>query len=73
MVEALLAALVAWVWLGESLSAAQLVGGAVVLVGVILAQTSRWYPAARACPEQAGPTEEVWRNRPVPRARAVPF
>ena len=41
MIEVLLAALVAWVWLGESLSAAQLVGGAVVLAGVALAQTSR--------------------------------
>jgi len=41
MIEVLLAALVAWVWLGETLSAAQLAGGAVVLVGVVLAQTSR--------------------------------
>jgi drug/metabolite transporter (DMT)-like permease len=41
MLEVLLAALVAWAWLGEALSAAQLVGGAVVLVGVVLAQTSR--------------------------------
>ena len=41
MIEVLLAALVAWAWLGETLSAAQLVGGAVVLVGVVLAQTSR--------------------------------
>src|SRR5580765_8893852 len=37
MIEVLLAALVAWVWLGETLSAAQLVGGGVVLVGVVLA------------------------------------
>jgi drug/metabolite transporter (DMT)-like permease len=41
MIEVLLAALGAWAWLGETLSAAQLVGGAVVLVGVVLAQTSR--------------------------------
>ena len=41
MLEVLLAALVAWAWLGEALSAAQVVGGAVVLVGVVLAQTSR--------------------------------
>jgi len=41
MIEVLLAALVAWIWLGETLSAAQLLGGAVVLVGVVLAQTSR--------------------------------
>jgi drug/metabolite transporter (DMT)-like permease len=41
MLEVLLASLVAWVWLGETLSAAQLLGGAIVLVGVVLAQTSR--------------------------------
>lgn len=41
MLEVLLAAIVAWVWLGEALSAAQLAGGAVVLAGVVLAQTSR--------------------------------
>lgn len=41
MTEVVLGALVAWLWLGETLSAAQLVGGGVVLVGVILAQTSR--------------------------------
>jgi drug/metabolite transporter (DMT)-like permease len=41
MIEVLLAALVAWVWLDEALSAWQLLGGAVVLVGVVLAQTSR--------------------------------
>jgi drug/metabolite transporter (DMT)-like permease len=41
MVEVVLASVVAWVWLGESLSAAQLAGGAVVLTGIVLAQTSR--------------------------------
>jgi drug/metabolite transporter (DMT)-like permease len=41
MVEVVLASFVAWVWLGETLSAAQLVGGGIVLVGVMLAQTSR--------------------------------
>ena len=41
MIEVLLAAIVAWAWLGETLSAAQLVGGAIVLTGVVLAQTSR--------------------------------
>lgn len=34
-------AMVAWLWLRESLMAAQLAGGVVVLVGVVLAQTSR--------------------------------
>ena len=41
MIEVLLAAIVAWAWLGETLSAAQLAGGAIVLTGVVLAQTSR--------------------------------
>lgn len=41
MTEVVLASFVAWVWLGETLSAAQLVGGGVVLLGVVLAQTSR--------------------------------
>jgi drug/metabolite transporter (DMT)-like permease len=41
MVEVVLASFVAWIWLGETLSAAQLVGGGVVLLGVVLAQTSR--------------------------------
>jgi drug/metabolite transporter (DMT)-like permease len=41
MVEVVLASVVAWVWLGESLSTAQLAGGAVVLTGIVLAQTSR--------------------------------
>ena len=41
MFEVALAAVVAWVWLGETLSAAQIVGGVVVLVGIVLAQTSR--------------------------------
>ena len=41
MLEVVLASLVAWVWLGETLSTAQLLGGGVVLVGVVLAQTAR--------------------------------
>ena len=41
MVEVVLASVVAWVWLEETLSAAQLAGGAVVLTGIVLAQTSR--------------------------------
>jgi drug/metabolite transporter (DMT)-like permease len=39
--EPLVASLVAWVWLGETLSTAQLVGGAIVLLGIFLAQTAR--------------------------------
>ena len=39
--EVIFAFLVAWVWLGESLTLVQLVGAAVVLAGIILAQTAR--------------------------------
>lgn len=48
MTEPVGATLVAWVWLGESLAPVQVVGGAVVLAGVVLAETSR---AAAAEPE----------------------
>jgi drug/metabolite transporter (DMT)-like permease len=41
MLEPVGAALVAWLWLGETLGAGQLVGGAIVLVGIVLAQTAR--------------------------------
>lgn len=41
MLEPVLAAIVAWIWLGEELAAVQVAGGLIVLVGVILAQTSR--------------------------------
>ena len=39
--EPVVAAVVAWVWLGETLAAVQIAGGAVVLVGILLAETSR--------------------------------
>jgi len=41
MLEPVVATIAAWVWLKESLTAAQLVGAAVVLCGIALAQTSR--------------------------------
>ena len=41
MFEPVAGALVAYAWLGESLSGAQLTGGAVVLGGILLAQTAR--------------------------------
>jgi drug/metabolite transporter (DMT)-like permease len=41
MFEPVAGALVAWAWLGESLTTAQLIGGAVVLTGILLAQTAR--------------------------------
>lgn len=41
MLEPVVAIVVAWAWLGESLESAQLVGAALTLVGIGLAQTSR--------------------------------
>jgi drug/metabolite transporter (DMT)-like permease len=41
MLEPVVAAIVAWAWLRESLSASQLAGAAVVLAGICLAQTAR--------------------------------
>jgi drug/metabolite transporter (DMT)-like permease len=41
MLEPVLAALVAFAWLGEEISGLQAVGGALVLAGVVLAQTAR--------------------------------
>lgn len=39
--EVIFAFAVAWLWLGETLNLTQIVGAAVVLVGILLAQTSR--------------------------------
>jgi drug/metabolite transporter (DMT)-like permease len=39
--EVVFAFAVAWLWLGETLNAVQIVGAGVVLVGIILAQTAR--------------------------------
>jgi drug/metabolite transporter (DMT)-like permease len=47
MAEPVLASLLAWLWLEETLSPAQLVGGGVVLLGIGLAQTARRVPAHR--------------------------
>jgi drug/metabolite transporter (DMT)-like permease len=41
MAEPVIATIVAWAWLDEALGPAQLVGGAVVLAGIGLAQTAR--------------------------------
>jgi drug/metabolite transporter (DMT)-like permease len=41
MIEPVGAAALAWVWFGESLAAVQIVGGAAVLAGILLAQTSQ--------------------------------
>ncbi len=39
--EPVLATVVAWLWLGETFGTAQLVGGAVVIAGILLAETAR--------------------------------
>ena len=41
MLEPVAATIVAWAWLGESLSAMQLTGALVVLAAIVLAQTAR--------------------------------
>jgi drug/metabolite transporter (DMT)-like permease len=41
MLEPVVATVVAWIWLREALTPAQLAGAAVVLAGIVLAQTSR--------------------------------
>lgn len=41
MLEPVVASIVAYLWLGEALGATQLAGGAVVLTGILLAQTAR--------------------------------
>ena len=50
MVEPVAATFVAYVWLAESLGPAQLIGGAVVLFGVVLAETARAGPAGSVAP-----------------------
>jgi len=39
--EVIFAFAVAWLWLGESLDAVQLIGAGIVLAGIVLAQTAR--------------------------------
>lgn len=41
MIEPVAATVVAWLWLGEALGAAQLAGGGLVLAAILLAQTAR--------------------------------
>jgi drug/metabolite transporter (DMT)-like permease len=41
MIEPVIAIVLAWAWLGESLASEQLVGAAVVLAAIVLAQTAR--------------------------------
>ena len=39
--EPVIATVVAWIWLGETFGATQLIGGAIVLAGIFLAQSAR--------------------------------
>jgi drug/metabolite transporter (DMT)-like permease len=50
MVEPVVAAAVAWLALGEALDATQLAGGALILIGVAMAESARI-----AVPEQTAP------------------
>jgi drug/metabolite transporter (DMT)-like permease len=45
MFEPVVASAVAWIWLEEALDPIQVVGGAIVLCGIVLAQTAREEPA----------------------------
>jgi drug/metabolite transporter (DMT)-like permease len=64
MLEPVLAAIVAWVWLGEELAAVQIVGGLIVLIGVILAQTSRGGERAEADEDPRKKQEDMAIFRP---------
>ena len=46
MIEPVLAATVAWIWLDQGLGAVQVAGGLIVLVAVVLVQLSGTDPAA---------------------------
>ena len=46
--EVMFAFAVAWLWLGESLNLIQIMGGSVVLVGIVLAQTARMHKVVQA-------------------------
>jgi drug/metabolite transporter (DMT)-like permease len=61
MSEPVGAALVAWVWLGQSLTAVQMVGGGLVLIGVAMADVSR---SEAADADDLTPTEPVLSTMP---------
>jgi drug/metabolite transporter (DMT)-like permease len=54
-VEPVFASIVAWVWLEQVLSGWQVLGGAVVLTGIVLAQTARATPSPSPLPETPAP------------------
>jgi drug/metabolite transporter (DMT)-like permease len=51
MIEPVGASAAAWVVLGEAMTTVQLIGGAVVLAGVTLAETARYRPAMTPAPD----------------------
>jgi drug/metabolite transporter (DMT)-like permease len=69
MLEPVLAAIVAWVWLGEELAAVQIVGGLIVLVGVILAQSARGEDRDEAHTDYRKMQEDVAISRPPHESR----
>ena len=52
-VEPVSASILAWLWLEQVLTAWQVIGGAVVLTGIVLAQTARSTPVPAPLPETA--------------------
>lgn len=60
--EVLFAFLVAFIWLGEGLETVQLIGGALVFIGIVLAQTARADGAADA----DGITARMAKNESLP-------
>jgi drug/metabolite transporter (DMT)-like permease len=50
-VEPVFASVVAWLWLEQVLTTWQVAGGAVVLTGIVLAQTARATPVPTSLPE----------------------
>jgi drug/metabolite transporter (DMT)-like permease len=67
MLEPVLAAIVAWIWLGEELAAVQIIGGFVVLAGVLLAQTARADDRAESHEEVRKMQEDVAISRDLAR------
>ncbi|MGP2440035.1 EamA family transporter [Streptomyces sp. JW3] len=63
--EAVIATVLAWVLLGEHLSAPQLAGGAVVLVGAFIAQASTPVSGAAEPVASGGPERELSRRGPA--------
>ncbi|MEP7035636.1 MAG: EamA family transporter [Dermatophilaceae bacterium] len=71
MLEPVGAGIIAWVLLGESLNTAQVVGSAIVLVGIVLAETARQtqHPSR---PSGASPQDQGADMRPAEGASPLP-